>query len=158
MSYDFNVDDVFEMAVQIEKNGGAFYRTAADNVTDEDAKAFLLDLAAMEDTHVTTFEDMRSQLTDADKQGTVFDPKGEAGEYLKALADTWVFFEKEIDLSSFGEILKAAITAEKDSIVFYIGMKDMVPESFGQSKIDAIIKEEMLHIKILSRRLVNVKK
>ena len=38
---------------------------------------------------------------------------------------------------------KAAILAEKDSIVFYLGMKDMVPEALGQSHLDAIIKEEM---------------
>lgn len=157
MSYDFNVDDVLEMAVQIEKNGSVFYRNAADKVADEDARAFLLDLAAMEDTHLTTFEAMKAQLTDADRQSTVFDPTGEAAQYLKALADTRVFFEKEIDLTSLKEILKSAITAEKDSIVFYLGMKDMVPDSHGQSKIDAIIKEEMLHIKILSRRLVTVK-
>ncbi len=26
MSYDFNADEIFEMAEQIEKNGAAFYR------------------------------------------------------------------------------------------------------------------------------------
>jgi len=52
------------------------------------------------------------------------------------------------------EILKEAILAEKDSIVFYLGMKEMVPENLGETKIDAIIKEEMAHIKLLSGKLV----
>ena len=56
------------------------------------------------------------------------------------------------------EILKAAILAEKDSIAFYLGMKEMVPEKFGKTKIDAIIKEEMGHIKLLSYRLVALKR
>ena len=56
------------------------------------------------------------------------------------------------------EILKAAIMAEKDSIVFYLGMKEMVPEDFGKAKIDIIIKEEMGHIKLLSGRLVALKR
>jgi hypothetical protein len=28
MSYDFNAEEVFEMAIQIEANGAAFYRKA----------------------------------------------------------------------------------------------------------------------------------
>ena len=100
MSYDFNADDVFEMAEQIEKNGAIFYRQAAADVSEEDAKTFLLDLAAMEDDHEKTFSTMRKTLSEKEKTTTVFDPNGEAAGYLKALADTRIFFEKEIDTSS----------------------------------------------------------
>ena len=157
MSYDFNADDVFEMAEQIERNGALFYRQSANDVADPDAKRFLLDLAAMEDDHEKTFSAMRKKLTAGEKTPTVFDPQDEAGSYLKALADTRIFFEKEIDTTSMQAILKAAILAEKDSIVFYLGMKDMVPDELGQSRLDDIIKEEMAHIKLLSRRLIATK-
>lgn len=157
MSYDFNADDVFEMAEQIERNGAVFYRQAAADIKDSDAKDFLSDLAIMEDNHEKTFFTMRKKLTEADKTLTAFDPEGEAASYLKALADTRIFFEKEIDTSSLQEILKAAILAEKDSIVFYLGMKDLVPERLGQSQLDGIIKEEMSHINLLSRRLIATK-
>lgn len=157
MSYDFTADDIFEMAEQIEKNGAIFYRNAADKVSDPDAKNFLTDLAVMEDSHEQTFSAMRKQLTGSEKTQTVFDPDNEAASYLRALADTRVFFEKEIDATSMVEILKAAILAEKDSIVFYLGMKDLVPEGLGQSKLDDIIKEEMSHINLLSRRLIATK-
>jgi rubrerythrin len=80
-----------------------------------------------------------------------------APQYLKALADTRVFFEKDMDPTTMKEILKAAITAEKDSIVFYLGMKELVPEKMGKAKIDDIIKEEMSHIRLLSARLVKTK-
>ncbi|MBW1821931.1 MAG: rubrerythrin, partial [Deltaproteobacteria bacterium] len=69
-----------------------------------------------------------------------------------------VFFEKKIDTSTMEKILREAILAEKDSIVFYLGMKEMVPENFGKTKIDAIIKEEMAHIKLLSGKLVALKR
>lgn len=154
MSYDFNANDVFEMAEQIERNGAVFYRKAAADIADPGAKNFLLDLAAMEDNHEKTFAGMRKGLTQAEKVQTVFDPDNEAAAYLKALADTRIFFQKEIDTSSLQAILKAAILAEKDSIVFYLGMKDLVPEPLGQSRLDGIIKEEMSHIKLLSHRLV----
>ena len=60
MSYDFNADDVLEMAEQLEKNGGKFYRAAAESTNDPDNKKFLLELAAMEDQHELTFKAMRA--------------------------------------------------------------------------------------------------
>ncbi|MCG8473061.1 MAG: ferritin family protein [Desulfobacterales bacterium] len=153
MGLGFNADEIFEMAEQIERNGAKYYREAAEAVTNEADKKFLTELAEMEDDHEVTFGDLRKGLTDAQKEPLTFDPEGEATQYLKALADTRVFFEKVMDISSIEGILKGAITAEKDSIVFYLGMKEMVSETRGKERIDAIIKEEMKHIKLLSNRL-----
>ncbi len=157
MGYDFSADEVFQMAIQMEKNGAAFYRKAADNAGDEENKKFLLELANMEVDHEKTFSELRQQLTEKEKASTVFDPESEAAMYLKALVDTRVFFEKDIDVTSMRDILMAAIGAEKDSIVFYLGMKDAVPDDLGKSRLDAIIKEEMGHVRLLSRKLVQFK-
>ena len=158
MSYDFSADDIFEMAEQLERNGAKFYRKAAENVLDSSAKELLVGLAAMEDEHEKTFASLRADLTEEEKAATVFDPEGESILYLRALADTRVFFEKKIDISSMIEILKAAIEAEKDSIVFYLGMKDLIPDKLGKNKLDIIIKEEMGHIRILSKELIALPK
>ena len=56
-----------------------------------------------------------------------------------------------LDLAAMEEILKG-------SIIFYLGMKEIVPENFGKSKIDTIIKEETSHIKLLRGKLVALKK
>ena len=156
MGIEFNVDEVFEIAEQIERNGAEFYRKAAENITDADKKKFLIHLAEMEDEHEQTFKTMRAQLTQDEKITTTFDPEGESEKYLHALADTRVFYEKEIDTTSLEEIFKIAITAEKDSIVFYLGMKDVVPEHLGKQKLDEIIKEEIGHIKLLSNELLAI--
>ena len=153
MSYDFNADDVLAMAEQMEINGAKFYRLAADSTSDPANNKFLLELAAMEDEHEKIFKAMRAELSEKEKESTVFDPNGEAGMYLRALADTRVFFEKEIDVTSMKAILTSAITAEKDSIVFYLGMKEAVADGLGKGRIDHIIKEEMGHIKLLSGKL-----
>lgn len=158
MSYDFNADDVFEMAEQIERNGSKFYRGAAErDFLKPDEKEMLLELARMEDQHEKVFQSMRAELSADEKAPTVFDPTGEAALYLRALADIRVFFEKAIDTSSLEAILKNAIEAEKDSIVFYLGMKSSVPESMGKDRLDEIIKEEMGHIRLLSQKLVAAK-
>jgi rubrerythrin len=158
MGIDFNADEVFEIAEQIERNGANFYRTVAKNIQNSNQKQLLIDLANMEDEHEQTFKNLRSKLTMDEKAQTTFDPEGESERYLRALADTRVFYEKEIDTTSMEEILKSAITAEKDSIVFYIGIKDVVPAHLGKEKLDGIIREEMGHISLLSKELMELKK
>jgi len=159
MSYDYNANDILEMAIQIEKNGAVFYRNASESISDPTHKQLLLDLASMEDQHEKTFSEMKAVLSEKEKKSTAFDPDEEAGLYLKALADTRVFFEKESPgaSTSMKEILKEAILAEKDSIVFYLGMKEFVPEKFGKNRVEQIIKEEMGHIKLLSNHLTSLK-
>ena len=157
MTYDFNANEILKMAEQIERNGYQFYTAAAENAGDSQAKEFLLKLADMERQHEVYFASIRNQLSVQEKEMTVFDPQGEVESYLRALAGTRVFFEKKIDITSMEEILKAAIVTEKDSIVFYLGMKNAVPERLGSDKVDEIIEEEMRHITMLSERLLALK-
>ncbi len=158
MVYDFSADNIFEMAEQMERNGAKFYRKSAENAADPSVKKLLLQIAEMEDAHEKTFAALRAGLNGEEKKATVFDPEGESVLYLRAMADTKVFFEKEIDVSSIKDVFKAAILAEKDSIVFYLGMKDLVPDKLGKNKLDVIIKEEMGHIRILSNELIALNK
>ena len=160
MSYDFNADEVFEMAEQIERNGVRFYLEAAENISDASVRQLFLDLAAMEAEHEKVFASMRADLPDEEREPTVFDPEGEAALYLRALADLQVFGkEGEEDFILSGDlpeqekirkILWVAIGLEKESIVFYLGIKELVPARFGKDKIDKIIREEMGHIRLLS--------
>ena len=59
MAYDFNANEVFEMAIRIEENGAAFYRKAAELQSDESNQDFLRKLAAMEDAHKVSFNEMQ---------------------------------------------------------------------------------------------------
>lgn len=154
MSFSYNADNIFEMAIEIERNGAKFYKDASERISEPDIKELLLSLSSMEVDHENTFLDMRSKLKNEEKGATAFDPYNEESDYLKSLADTKVFFDKEIDLSSPREVLKRAITAEKESILFYLGMKGFVPESFGKKWIDDIIEEEKKHITLLSSHLI----
>ena len=87
-----------------------------------------------------------------------FDPNNEAGLYLAPWADPKGFFGKDIDTSKLEGIFKAALLAEKDSIAFYLGMKDLVPAGSGKSKLEEIIQEEMRHIRILGEKLAALKR
>jgi len=157
MSHAYSADEIFDMAEQIERNGAKFYRDAAENVSDSETTDFLLMLAKMEDNHLRTFSNMREELSGKETESPTFDPNNEAALYLRSLADSKIFFKKDIDTSSLEEVFKAAIDAEKDSIAFYLGMKDLVPGHLGKEKLDEIIKEEMRHIRILNDKLIDLK-
>ena len=57
MANNFNVDEVLEMAEEIERNGGAFYRKAASNASDKETGNLLLEMAEMEDGHLKVFQE-----------------------------------------------------------------------------------------------------
>jgi len=168
MSFNFNADEVLEMAEQLERNGAKFYRASADSVKDPESRQMLMDLAEMEDQHEKTFADMRADLSEQEKVSATFDPDNETALYLKALADSRVFLGARIpDIDALAgrpepeimeEVLKFAIGAEKEAIVFFLGMKEAVPGGTGKTRIDEIIKEEMSHIRMLSGKLMTLKR
>ncbi len=162
MSITFNADEVFEMAEQIERNAGKFYREAATKAPERPVKDTFLRLAGMEDSHLRTFQQMRKSLSDQEKGGTTFDPEGEASLYLQAMADDRGFEgmrNRNVRLTgkeSTQELLEIAIGAEKNSILFYVGLKSLVPDEAGKDKIEAIIMEEVRHAADLRRQLAAV--
>ncbi len=164
MGFDFNADEIFEMAEQIERNGAGFYRHAAEGATDSSGRKLLLDLAGMEDEHEKVFAAMRADLSDQERESTIFDPNDESVLYLRAMADSSVFdlksdhSERFIGKETMEDILRTAIGLERDSISFYVGVKEIVPQRLGKARIDAIIKEEMRHVTALSNELASLKK
>jgi rubrerythrin len=168
MGYDFNADEVFEIAEQIEKNGANFYREMAEKFPDVAIRQLFLELASMEDKHEKLFISMRKDLSDKEREPTVFDPENESVQYLMALADLRVFDEKAkedfilpeelTEKEKMKRTLQEAINREKESIVFYLGMKELLPVRLGKDKIDDIIKEEMGHTRLLSNRLMSLPK
>ncbi|MBP1727396.1 MAG: putative trifunctional 2-polyprenylphenol hydroxylase/glutamate synthase subunit beta/ferritin, partial [Deltaproteobacteria bacterium] len=97
---------------------------------DPAVNELLLELAAWEDGHEKLFASMRARLGEREREKTVFDPEGEGGMYLKAMADGYVFDVKKDPAAqltgkeSAKAILTEAIGKEKDSIVFYLGLKE----------------------------------
>ena len=157
MGMPFNADEVFEMAEQIERNGAQFYRNAAKKFPNL-GKLFL-ELAEMEVKHEKTFAEMRKGLTGTQAEPIVFDPDGEAQMYLRVMADEHVF-DPNVDLTKqlAGKdtpeaVLNMAIGLERDSIAFYVGIKEAVSRRAGKDKIEDIIKEEIGHIAVLKKEL-----
>ena len=63
MGNTFNAGEIFEMAMEIERNGAKFYRKAAHGEAGKTSRFMLLRLADMEVQHERTFAAMRDMLT-----------------------------------------------------------------------------------------------
>jgi len=161
MSITFNADEVLAMAERIEENGTTFYRRAAalQPEAPPETIAFLGKLADMEEQHRATFAAMRATLPTDLREQTAFDPYLEAALYLNAMADTHKG-EGSLDQTaaltgkeSLAEILRIAIGLEEKSILFYLGLREMVPPQLGRQQVDNIIAEEKNHLSTLANEL-----
>jgi rubrerythrin len=163
MAIGFNADEVLEIAIRIERNGAAFYRKAAGLQSDEKNRDFFESLAAMEDKHQETFTEMRKTLKEEDKGGKVFDPHGELALYLASMADSLggegspSAADALTGNETLEDIVNIALGLEKDSILFYLGLKNMVPPKYGRDKVEEIIEEERKHVAQLTGVLNKVR-
>ena len=159
MGTPWNADEVLSMAVEIERNGRTFYLRGTEIVSDPEVKKLLSDLAEWEKGHEEIFASVRAELSDDERASTAFDPDGEAELYLRAMADAHVFNVNEDAAAILSEgdtpaaVVRKALDFERDSILFFLGMKDLVPERLGTGKVDGIVKEEISHVAYLKRRL-----
>lgn len=154
MSIRFNADEIFEIAERIEENGAKFYTKAAEFFKGTGQDQLLLDLAKMEKEHKATFAKLRAD--SAIREIDVFDPDEDVKKYLQAFADGQIFDINHdpakllVGNKTLPEIIRIAIGLEKDSVVFYLGIRDMVPPNLGKNQITKIIAEEKNHVTILS--------
>jgi rubrerythrin len=158
MSYRLNADEVFEMAEQMERNAVRFYRRAAELVAGDGTQRILLDLAAMEEEHERIFASLRASLIKPEEREVqVFDPEAQNKDYLLAWADRSVFKLDEDPLAALAgdpspyAVFTAAISKEKDSIVFYEGITPYLSNKKDTDRVHTIIQEEIGHIALLAR-------
>jgi len=154
----FSGSELVNVAVGIEKNGIAYYDSLAELTTDAALKNVYNYLANMERKHVEVFQNMLNSV--GGYQPTYASGTEEEYElYLKALVDSVVFNGEQVarqmarKVSSLAEAIQIALGAEKDSIIFYCEMRDLIPER-DRPIIDGIISEERSHI----RQLYSLKK
>lgn len=145
--------ELYQVAVGIEKNGVAYYGALAEAVDNPQLKRTYLDLAEMEKGHIKVFEGLAATV----ESGPVLTPdvEQEYDAYLKALIDSAVFRDDSVarDLATrvvgTAEALQLALGAERDSILFYMEMKSLVPAKERET-VDRIIQEERAHLRELS--------
>lgn len=147
----YSVNEVIEFAVQIEKNGYAFYHEASKR-KDLDAKAreFIEFLRDQELNHEKTFLALRD---DADMQNLELTQDWElVAEYLKTIVSGRIFnsedsaIKKAAVAKDLKEIIDHAITFEKDTLLYFHAVNDNVSQDKAKQALRRIINEEVSHV------------
>jgi rubrerythrin len=153
-----NAFEVFEIAERIERNGAKFYRRAAAIFDNPETCQLFLKLADWEGEHEKTFKDMKTKAFGSNTASMSFRPEETLPDprVMAGLAIFGIRAEPTEGLNGNedqNDILRRAVEKEKDSIVFYNGLKDFLSDSTDPSPIDHIIAEEMQHIRMLHELL-----
>lgn len=154
----FSVDEVFEMAQDLERAGEAFYRRTSALTADAAARDALLRLAEMEAAHLLVFTRLREGLPEELRARTPAPARQaeEHAQYVRALVRSHAFGpEAEAWLASpaaasSADVLQRAVALEKDAIVFLLDLQELVPLRQGRQEVERIIREERQHIRTLN--------
>lgn len=155
----FAGSEIVELGIQIEKNGRDFYNALAGKTKDPAAGDIFKYLAKEEEKHVATFQKILEKTQQHEPPQIYAD---EYFAYMNALAGDYVFTKantgKEIARKIAGDkqAVNTGIGFEKDSIIFYEGIKKVVPE-YDQKIVDELIRQEQGHLKQLLELRSNIK-
>ena len=153
MSVVFSGDEIIEMAVKTEETGCDFYRMAEANAASEPLKRLFEELARAELDHKETYLGLKGAIEEP-AQGVPVDWE-DVGKYIQAMTDSSFFLggDKSINLASKAatdkDALDFAIEFEKDTLLFFYHIKDIVKKA-NQPVVQKIIDEEKIHIRRLS--------
>jgi len=148
----FAGSEIVELGIQIEKNGRDFYRTLMVQSKNPKAVDIFKYLAIEEEKHIAVFQKILSSLENYQPAEAY---PGEYFAYMNALASEYVFTQRnkgeEIakSIKSDKEAVEKGIGFEKDSIIFYEGMKKVVLE-YDQKVVAALIAQEQMHLRQLT--------
>jgi len=148
----FAGSEIVELGIQIEKNGRDFYNALVEQLKNQKAKETFKYLAGEEEKHIAVFQNI---LDSVHKYEPPESYPGEYFAYMNALARDYVFTQKdkgrEIAKNVKGdkEAISLGIGFEKDSIIFYVGMKKVVPE-YDHKIVDKLITQQQDNLRQLS--------
>jgi rubrerythrin len=148
--------EALKWALEIEQNGETFYKAVAGKSAEPEVKALFEDLAAQERGHYRVFQKMLEEVKpDPDLSRLDYD---EYQTYLQvALADAlFAGPDKGLALAAQAQdretALRAAMGFEKDTLLFFYDLREMVSKAEREA-ISDIILEEKAHLRRLAGML-----
>ncbi|MEF2144763.1 MAG: ferritin family protein [Desulfovibrionaceae bacterium] len=148
MAEFFNATDVIRTAVRMEQRGRELYARAAASAVQPGVQHLFEHLAAEEERHEALFQAMAERVGPV--QLPAWSTAPEYLDYLSALLDSHGLFSQEASETAGGRAddlegaVRLALRFEKDSMLFFKEMRELVPASEREA-VDACIAEERSH-------------
>lgn len=145
-----NAADAAAAAVEIERRGYAFYKSVEEKAAHPDDKEFFAFMAQEEHRHEGIFASMLKRL------GGVPLPAGSDDEeylaYVQGLLDSHTLFMPDQQKRALDAPLYQAMQFEKDTLIFFLELEKMVPDS-EKKYVRECADEERSHLKMLLQRM-----
>ena len=151
----FSIDEIIDLAVQIERNGEKLLQSAQKEVSVPELASLLQWMEDEERRHVEWF----SQLRPVPKEPTDMSHLEDMGKnLLKEMLGDQSFSLGDTDFSkleNINELIKTLIEFEKDTALFYQLIRTAVTDQETQTLLERIISEENRHAQRLKAFLVS---
>lgn len=150
----FTLNDLFDIAVKLEKNAQHVYCTALKKTGAKDLKELLQWMADEEDGHASWFRDQKKRLTKGDDDLEVMLP-----DVLKEMMGENTLSLDEVDFSGITtqvQLLKTFIMFENDTILFYEFLDTFIDAAEVKQGLKKIIHEETAHVEKLNTMIQSV--
>ncbi|MDH4137641.1 MAG: ferritin family protein [Anaerolineae bacterium] len=149
--------EALKWALEIERNGEAFYNEVAAKSADPEVKTLFENLAVQERGHYQVFQKMLEEVKpEPDLSNVEYD---EYQTYLQvALADAlFAGPDKGLTLAKQAQdretALRAAMGFEKDTLLFFYDLREMMVSEAERRAVSDIILEEKAHVRRLAKML-----
>ena len=149
--------EALKWALEIERNGEAFYNEVAAKSADPQVKTLFQNLAVQERGHYQVFQNMLEEVKpEPDLSNVEYD---EYQTYLQvALADAlFAGPDKGLTLAKQAQdretALRAAMGFEKDTLLFFYDLREMMVSEAERRAVSDIILEEKAHVRRLAKLL-----
>lgn len=152
----FSASEIVELGIRIEKNGRDFYTAVARQSASDEVRNIFQYLAGEEAKHITIFQKILEKTQRYEPDQVYAD---EYLAYMNALASEHIFTQENKGtevaqkVKDNLEAVNLGIGFEKDSIIFYEGLRTVVPH-YDRQIIAELIQHEQNHLK----QLVELKK
>jgi rubrerythrin len=145
----FSAAEIFDLAIQTERSGRAFYEAAAASATNEAVRKIMTGLARAEREHEALFRRLREGASEAPAESY----PGEFEEYMDAFLRTRILKDEASALELVPTMddlaaLDFAIAFEKDTILFMYEVRELLPDA-DRPRINVLIQQEQTHVRLL---------
>ncbi len=149
----FTMDDLFDIAIKMEKNGEAVYMDSLSRIKKRDLKDLLKWMADEEARHQKWFKDQKNRLTlEIDETNLKQMIPGlleqMMGENTLALEDIDFTEAKNIT-----DLLQTFIGFEQDTIMFYEMLEMFIENETVKKGLESIVDEEKKHVRKLGEMI-----
>ncbi len=156
----FNVFETLQIAERIEHKDAEYYLSMAQKAADAELRTICLKLANWKVKHEKVLEKRRKDYSEKTGEFGTFDPDDyvlsnpQAMAGLASLADKQRVARNAARWTSTADLYREAVKRERETAVFYEGLKHFVADPACEEAITEILMEKNRHIARLSESAI----